>query len=222
MAVTAQKKQKKGTEPQLFKDKFDTLSYILGADIGKNMPKGFFTLKPEAMLKGIQDANNKVDTLFSAEIIQKYIMELQNEARAYYMNEQKKEMEKNLVEAEAFLEKNKQDSSIQVTSSGLQYKIIQKGQGASPKATDKVKVHYEGRLVDGTIFDSSLDRGEPVEFPLNAVISGWTEGLQLMSTGGVYEFYVHPKLGYGEQANNKIPGNSLLIFKVELLDFKSE
>ena len=116
-------------------------------------------------------------------------------------------------------EKNKKSNSeVKETPTGLQYRILNEGTGSSPSSTDKVKVHYVGKLLDGTVFDSSVERGEPSEFGLNQVIRGWTEGLQLMKPGAKYEFFIHPKIAYGSRPRPKIPGNSLLIFEVELLD----
>jgi FKBP-type peptidyl-prolyl cis-trans isomerase FklB len=118
----------------------------------------------------------------------------------------------------AFLEENKKKEGVKVTPSGLQYLVIKEGKGAKPSATDKVKVHYEGTLIDGTIFDSSIKRGTPAEFPLNQVIAGWTEGLQLMSKGAKYRFFIPYELAYGEGGTQSIMPYSVLIFDVELLD----
>ena len=123
-----------------------------------------------------------------------------------------------LAKAEVFLSKNKSENpGIIETDSGLQYKIIKEGTGKSPSSgMDQVRVQYEGKLIDGTIFDSSYEKGEPFVTRLNRVIKGWTEGIQLMKEGSEYEFYIHPKLAYGERRNNNIPPNSVLLFKVEL------
>lgn len=117
----------------------------------------------------------------------------------------------------AFLEKNKTDKDVKTTPSGLQYKVIKKGTGAHPKATDTVRVHYKGVLINGTEFDSSYKRNAPAEFPLNRVISGWTEGLQIMEEGATYKFFIPSALAYGNRSLPGIPANSTLIFDVELL-----
>jgi len=118
----------------------------------------------------------------------------------------------------AFLEENKKKDGIKVTESGLQYKVLLEGTGKSPKDTDSVTVHYEGSLIDGTVFDSSYKRGEVIDFPLNRVISGWTEGLQLMKEGATYKFFIPAELGYGRRGSpGSIPPNATLIFKVELI-----
>ena len=120
-----------------------------------------------------------------------------------------------------FLEANGKKEGVTTTASGLQYKVIQPGSGAQPKATDTVKVHYKGTFLDGKTFDSSYDRGEPISFRLNQVIAGWTEGVQLMPVGATYEFYIPSNLAYGERgAGGVIPPNSTLIFVVELLDIE--
>lgn len=124
----------------------------------------------------------------------------------------------NLKAGEDFLETNKQREGVQITASGLQYEVLTEGAGAKPKATDKVKCHYHGTLIDGTIFDSSVQRGQPATFPLNMVIKGWTEALQLMSVGSKYRLFLHPSLAYGERQTGAVIGpNSTLIFDVELL-----
>jgi len=128
-------------------------------------------------------------------------------------------IEKNKKEGEAFLDENKKKDGVQVTASGLQYKVIQMGNGEKPTETSTVKVHYKGTLIDGKEFDSSYKRNQPAEFPLNQVIKGWTEGLQLMPVGSKFEFYIPYNLAYGEEGREPvIPPASVLIFEVELLD----
>ena len=124
-------------------------------------------------------------------------------------------------EGEKFLAENQKREGVKVTASGLQYEVLEATLGQKPKATNTVKVHYEGTLIDGTVFDSSYKRGEPISFPLNGVIKGWTEGLQLMSIGSKYKFYIPYELGYGERgAGPSIPPFATLIFTVELLEIK--
>lgn len=124
----------------------------------------------------------------------------------------------NLKEGEEFLETNKKRPEVVTTASGLQYEVLVEGNGPKPKASDTVKCHYHGTLLNGTVFDSSVQRGQPASFPLNMVIKGWTEGVQLMSVGSKYRFFLHPSLAYGERgAGASIGPNSTLIFDVELL-----
>jgi FKBP-type peptidyl-prolyl cis-trans isomerase len=128
---------------------------------------------------------------------------------------------KNLEKANEFLKVNKDKEGIQTTKSGLQYEVIKAGAGKTPTVTSKVKVHYEGKLLDGTIFDSSVKRGEPIEFPVNGVISGWTEALQRMKVGDKWRLFIPPGLAYGEEGRPPVIGpNELLTFEVELLDVK--
>ena len=115
------------------------------------------------------------------------------------------------------MKNKKTNPDILETGSGLQYRILNRGNGDRPSITSKVLVHYEGRFIDGSEFDSSTKRGSPSEFIVNQVIEGWIEGLQLMEEGSTFQFFIHPKLAYGEKGNKKIPGNSCLVFKVELL-----
>ena len=137
------------------------------------------------------------------------------------MKEQEAEGEKNKAGNVKFLEENKSKEGVKVTASGLQYIVLKEGTGAKPTAESQVKVHYHGTLIDGTVFDSSVDRGEPAEFGVNQVIPGWTEGLQLMSVGSKYKFFIPQELGYGaRQAGEKIKPYSTLIFEVELLEVK--
>src|SRR4028118_690885 len=135
------------------------------------------------------------------------------------MNMKSEKATANLKAGEDFLEQNKKREGVMTTASGLQYEVLTEGSGAKPKATDKVKCHYHGTLINGSIFDSSVQRGQPAIFPLNMVIKGWTEALQLMSVGSKYRLFLHPSLAYGERQTGSVIGpNSTLIFDVELLD----
>lgn len=135
------------------------------------------------------------------------------------MNMKSEKAAANLKAGEDFLEQNKKREGVMTTATGLQYEVIKEGSGAKPKATDKVKCHYHGTLINGTIFDSSVQRGQPATFPLNMVIKGWTEALQLMSEGSKYRLFLHPSLAYGERQTGAVIGpNSTLIFDVELLE----
>lgn len=132
-------------------------------------------------------------------------------------------MEENKAKGTAFLAENGKKAGVTTTASGLQYRVITQGTGAKPLATDKVKVHYKGTLIDGSEFDSSYKRGEPIEFPLNGVIKGWTEGVQLMNVGSKFEFFIPSDLAYGDrEVGGVIPAGSTLIFEVELLGIPSQ
>lgn len=134
------------------------------------------------------------------------------------IDQKKQQAQEALVQGQAFLEKNQNEEDVMTTESGLQYKVLEKGEHSDhPSATSKVKVHYHGALINGQVFDSSVDRGNPISFGLNQVIPGWTEGLQLMSVGDKFRLFIPANLAYGSGGAGKIPGNSALIFDVELL-----
>ena len=159
--------------------------------------------------------------ILTAEQEEQVIMAFFNKKQEEQQKEQAKQYESTKAEGENFLAANAKRPEVKTTESGLQYEVITEGKGQKPSETDVVKVHYKGTLIDGTIFDSSYDRGEPAEFPLNGVIKGWTEGLQLMSVGSKYKLYIPYQLGYGERgAGGTIQPYSALIFDVELLEIK--
>jgi FKBP-type peptidyl-prolyl cis-trans isomerase FklB len=174
------------------KTEMDKVSYAIGVQLGQSFKK--------------QEIDIKVEPRF-----QQRMMAKQKER-------QKLEGAKNLAIGKAFLKANGTKEGVKVLPSGLQYKIIKKGTGKTPTAADKVKTHYRGTLIDGTEFDSSYKRNQPVEFPVNQVIKGWTEALQLMKEGGKWELYIPANLAYGEQGRPSIPANSTLIFEIELLE----
>jgi FKBP-type peptidyl-prolyl cis-trans isomerase FklB len=190
----------------------DKISYALGLGIGqqiKSMNIENFSI--EDFTKSISDVMEGKQTAFSAREAQIMLQE-------YFSKKQKEEAQEHIAEGKAYLDANAKRAGVVVTKSGLQYEVLQEGTGKSPKATDKVRCHYEGRLLDGTIFDSSYQRGEPADFGLNQVIPGWTEGVQLMKEGAKFRFTIPYLLAYGEQgAGASIPPFSTLIFDVELI-----
>ena len=189
-------------------------SYALGANVGESFKNAGIEIKFEIFKEGFMDAL-KGENKFSMEEMQACFNNIQEQMADKQNKENSVEKEKGI----HFLAENKKIDGVFETASGLQYKIIVKGDGPKPAATDKVKVHYTGKTIDGQVFDSSVERGEPVEFPLNQVIPGWTEGLQLMPVGSKYMLYIPSELGYGDRGSGGIikPG-STLIFEVELLD----
>lgn len=197
----------------------DKISYALGLGIGSQLKSmGAETLNIDDFAQAIKDSIAGKEQIKAAEaqqIVQKFFAEQEEKQRA-----QAAEMGKKLkAEGEAFLAENAKKDGVVVTASGLQYTVIKEGTGKSPKATDKVKCHYEGFLTNGTVFDSSVQRGEPATFPLNMVIKGWTEGLQLMKEGAKYRFFIPYNLAYGEAGSaGAIPPYAALIFDVELIE----
>lgn len=199
----------------------DSISYVIGMDIGRNMQARFIEVNAEALARGINDILDSNKTAISEEQAQQLSQVLQQQMMAKHQESMKEVSEKNKKESETFLAENKKKSGVVTTASGLQYKIIKKGTGRKPKETETVTVHYTGRLIDGTEFDSSHKRGQPATFPVNGVIPGWVEALQLMTVGSKWELYIPPDLAYGEQgAGDAIGPNATLIFEVELLSVK--
>ncbi len=190
------------------------LGYAIGQQIGRQLKGANLDLDRDALFTSIGDALDGKESRLSPSDMQATMMKTQ-QAQAGKMGAEAKV---NKDKGDAFLAANKSKPNIKTTASGLQYEVLKAGKGKSPKASDTVKVHYVGTLIDGTKFDSSIDRGQPAEFPLGGVIRGWTEGLQLMKTGGKTRFFVPSDLAYGEQGRPSIPPNSTLIFEVELLE----
>ena len=190
----------------------DKISYALGLGIGqqiKSMNIENFSI--EDFTRSISDVIEGKQTAFSSREAQIMLQE-------YFSKKQKEEAQAHIAEGKAYLDANAKREGVTVTKSGLQYEVLQEGSGKSPKATDTVRCHYEGRLLDGTVFDSSYKRGEPADFGLNQVIPGWTEGVQLMKEGAKFRFTIPYLLAYGEQgAGASIPPFSTLIFDVELI-----
>lgn len=193
-------------------DERDSISYAIGILMETSLKKqGFNDINMDVLLQAMRDG--------AAAKGQMQPMEANIVVSAYSDKLQKAKAAKLAAAGKAFLAANAQKEGVSVTASGLQYKVLKQGAGAKPIATSKVKVNYEGKLIDGTIFDSSYQRGEPISFGLDRVIRGWTEGLQLMNVGSTYEFYIPYDLGYGARGSGAaIPPYATLIFKVELLE----
>ena len=193
----------------------DKTSYILGYILSDNLKQQEPDLNNSAFLQGVKDSLHNKEPALKPEdikIINKRI------AQKTLSHKQTKEGETHKMEGQKFLEENKNKKGVKVTESGLQYEALTEGKGKTPTDTDTVEVHYRGALIDGTEFDSSYKRNSSISFPLNGVIKGWTEGLQLMKEGAKYKFYIPPELAYGERgAGESIPPHSTLIFEVELL-----
>jgi FKBP-type peptidyl-prolyl cis-trans isomerase FklB len=190
----------------------DSVSYSLGVNIAHSLKEqGFEDLNSEAVGKALEDvfSNKKllIDPVKGEEIINEYFQHIQ-----------KRKFEKNIIEGEKFLKENAAKEGVVTLKSGLQYKVIKEGTGPKPKVTDEVTTHYHGTLINGTVFDSSVDRGQPSSFPVNGVIAGWTEALQLMNTGSKWRLFVPSALAYGARgASEQIGPHTTLIFDVELI-----
>ncbi|MCB1043552.1 MAG: FKBP-type peptidyl-prolyl cis-trans isomerase [Acidobacteria bacterium] len=196
------------------------VSYAIGSQMGESLTSQGVELDIDSFIQGIRDGIAGTSTM-KAEEISQIMMAFQTEMREKQNQMRIEKAAKNKAEGTAFLEKNKTAEGVKVTESGLQYKINSEGTGKKPKETDRVKVHYTGKLIDGTVFDSSVERGTPAEFAVNGVIKGWVEGLQLMNEGAKYTFYIPSDLAYGERgAGAKIGPDAMLIFDVELIEIK--
>ena len=219
VSVDAQKssrKKKAVEEPKLIQTQIDSVSYAFGVLIGMNMKDvGFSNFNYELFTQALKDVITNQPNLFNDELSR----EIVNNHVAGLMN---KETEDNLMKSEEFLTINGKEEGITTLESGLQYKILEEGSGPLPGPESKVMVHYTGMLTDGTVFDSSYEAGEPVEIPLNMVIKGWTEALQLMPVGSHWIIYLPPHLGDGEMSppGSPIQSNSVLIFDIKLFSIE--
>lgn len=211
-AFTACNGQKKMDKNASLKTEIDTVSYSLGVNIGQNLKgQGFGDINVAAMMKAMEDVMGDKKLAID-----------ENDANMYIQNYFQAMMDKKASEGrkagEAFLAANAKKAGVTTTASGLQYEVIKMGEGPKPAATDKVTVHYHGTLTDGTVFDSSVERGQPATFPLNGVIAGWTEALQLMPVGSKFRIFLPSDLAYGERGAGQMIGpHATLIFEVELL-----
>lgn len=204
--------QKGNRAPEITSAQIDTVSYALGLFYGKQVASSpFGELNLAQLRKGFYDGLNAEENTMVPEdkvmrIIQSHLMTMNSYT-----------VEQNKIKGEEFLAANKEKEGVVETESGLQYKILEEGSGISPTTADTVEVNYEGRLLDGTVFDSSYERGESIKFPLNGVIKGWTEGMTYAKEGGKIQLYIPAELAYGTRGTGPIPGNSTLVFDVELI-----
>ena len=203
------------------KNEQDKFSYALGMNISASVLQLPLDVNKEVIIQCVTDLLNGAQPQLEEKEYHQIMQDFQKQLQTIAAEQKKKTGEANAEISRKFLEENAKKEGVKVTNSGLQYIVLEEGNGENPKATDTVKVHYEGTLINGQIFDSSIKRGEPVEFPLNHVIPGWTEGLQLMRPGAKYRFFIPSDLAYGEHgAGDMIAPNSALIFDVELIEVK--
>ncbi len=197
----------------MFKTDLEKVSYCFGVNIAQNMKQqGMHELEPDFLAKGLIDFLGEKDLAVPAEEINGILQD-------YFQKLQEKQFAKNIEEGKAFLEENAKREEVIVLESGLQYEVINQGNGDKPKATDKVTTHYHGTLINGNVFDSSVQRGEPATFPVNGVIKGWVEALQLMQVGAKWKIYVPSELAYGANPHpgGPIEPHATLIFDIELI-----
>jgi FKBP-type peptidyl-prolyl cis-trans isomerase FklB len=193
-------------------------SYSIGVSIGSNLKQQGLPVDPELVAAGLRDALSGAETKLTQEQIMQTLMAFQNEMRA----QQGQKAEKNKKEGEEFLAENKKKEGVTVLESGLQYKVIKQGTGEKPTRGDTVKAHYRGTFIDGSEFDSSYERGEPLSIDVTGVIPGWTEALQLMPVGSKWQLFIPSELAYGPQGSGPIGPNQTLVFDIELLEIEKE
>ncbi len=201
----------------------ERLSYTIGMDIGQSLAEQDLNIDMDLLVEGLRAAFAGEETLLTREEADAERDAFMQRRQQEVMQQQQQEAVRNLEEGQAFLAENRENPDVQETASGLQYRVVQEGEGRSPSATDRVTVHYRGTLINGVEFDSSFARNQPATFGLNQVIPGWTEGLQLMQEGAVFEFFIPADLAYGDQGRpGPIGPNSTLIFEVELIEVHSD
>jgi FKBP-type peptidyl-prolyl cis-trans isomerase FklB len=203
------------------KDEKEKVSYSIGLDIGNTFKKQNMDINLDVLMAGLRDATSGKTPLLNEEQVKETMTAYSKTMMEAQANKAREAGKKNLEIGEKFLAENKSKEGVKTTPSGLQYKVLKEGSGTPPKETDVVETHYRGTLIDGKEFDSSYKRNEPTSFPVNRVIKGWTEALQLMKPGSKYQLFIPASLAYGERgAGQDIGPNETLIFEVELLGVK--
>ena len=205
------------TQPSTMDNHLSDASYGIGFNMGRQLAGAPFKLDVERVVAGLRDANGGKPSAVPEPQVRAALEKLQADAAAGEEAKARQGGDANVKAGDAYRAENAKKPGVTTTASGLQIETLTPGTGESPKPTDNVKVHYTGTLIDGTKFDSSVDRGEPITFPLNRVVKGWTEGLQLMKVGGKARLVIPPNLGYGPQGQGPIPPNATLVFEVQLL-----
>ena len=207
--------QGQGQKPAALQDR---ASYIIGLNLGQSLKTQEVPVNADLIVQGLRDGLGGANPLLTPEEIQAAMQEFQQQLMTQQQTKRQAVGDKNMKDSQAYLDQNKAKAGVKTTASGLQYEVVKEGSGESPKPTDKVTVHYRGTLPDGTEFDSSYARNEPATFPVNGVIPGWVEALQLMKPGAKYRLVIPPALAYADRgAGNDIGPNQVLIFDVELI-----
>jgi len=220
IAISCTSSEKAVETPQLT-DYMDTVSYSVGVDIGKSFRLQEMDIDPDVMARGLNDAFSDKETALTKEEVQSTLIKFRQEFQQKQREIAQRKAQEAAVSEETYLAENAKKEGVVSLPSGLQYKVITPGDGPSPLKTDKVKVHYKGVLIDGTVFDSSNDPGQPASFNVSGVIKGWTEALLLMQVGSKWELTIPSILGYGTRGRGgKIPPNSTLLFELELLSIE--
>lgn len=205
-------------EQGTFEDQKEKVGYSIGYQVGGDVRRQGLSVNPDMVIRGVLDALAGAEPLLTDDEMRRALVELQKEADAAGRRQQDELARKNLAAGVAFLVENGQRQEIQTLPSGLQYRILAAGSGRTPRAIDVVTVHHRGTTIDGSEFESSLGRGEPAAFRVDAaVIAGWTEALQMMKEGSRWELFVPPELGYGVTGTDRVEPNSTLIFEIELI-----
>ena len=200
------------------KDQKQKVSYGIGYNLGQNLMRDNLDLDAQVLAKGIMDAMTKQKPQMTEDEIRSTLLAFQQQLQKDAQAKMQKAAQANVAKGKKFLADNAKKEGVKTTKSGLQYKVVKSGSGKTPKLTDRVTTHYRGRLIDGTEFDSSYKRNQPATFPVNGVISGWTEALQLMKEGDKWQLYIPSDLAYGERGSGPDIGpNEVLIFDIELL-----
>ena len=199
-------------------DESTKVGYSFGYTLGQTNRELIGDINVDAFVTGFREAFDEADSQLTTEEMQTTLEAYQQKKENEFLEDLKTKAATNLTTGEEFLTQNATKDGIMTTESGLQYEVLEAGAGTSPTASDSVKVDYEGRLIDGTVFDSSIERGQPAVFGVSQVIAGWTEGLQLMKPGAKYRFFIPADLAYGETGNQSIEPNSVLIFDVTLME----
>jgi FKBP-type peptidyl-prolyl cis-trans isomerase FklB len=202
----------------LLKTDADTMAYIIGTQFGENLQSDLVDFDIDAIYRGMYDVMNQHDTLFSKQEKQLFQEKFQRKLQAKSMELMEEKAIENKAEEQQFLSENRLKKGVIETGSGLQYKVVDEYNGKKPGLKDTVKVFYEGRFVDGEVFDGNFESGSPIVYPVQGFIKGWVEGLQLMSAGSTYMFYIPADLAYGERGNQGIPPAKMLIFKIKLIE----